>query len=249
MNAMAQNQRGANRGSGPLVSLVIVTKRPAFLPLIMEMMRRQDYAAFEIVTCLHGIRATALDRPAAEALQLSHHVLEMPETLSLGYCLNAAIAQAQGEFIAKIDDDDIYGSAYLSEAVQNLLEGKGAVVGKAEHYVYLQKTGQFVLRRAGESNQLRKFVHGATLVFPRSLAVSLPFQNLRCGEDTAFLQSCLEIGLRVYSGSRRNYIYMRRGDEASHTWTAPDAFFFEQGIPLRTRPGLQSHELLKLIET
>ena len=246
---MSQNQRRVKRAPGPLVSLVIVTKRPAYLPLIMEMMRRQDYAAFEIVTCLHGLKATSLDRPAAEALLSAHHVLEMPETLSLGYCLNAAIAQARGELIAKIDDDDIYGSAYLSEAVQNLLDGKGAVVGKAEHYVYLQKTGQFVLRRAGESHQLRKFVHGATLVFPRNLAVSLPFQNLRCGEDTAFLQSCLEAGLRVYSGSRRNYIYMRRGDEAGHTWMAPDAYFTDRGVLLRTRPGLQQQELLRLIET
>ena len=170
--------------------------------------------------------------------------------MSLGFCLNAAISEARGDFVAKLDDDDIYGRGYLSEAVRVLREGRGDVAGKSEHFVYLHQTGQFVLRRAGESHQIRKFVHGATLVFPRDLSRTLPFPDLTRGEDTVFLRSCLEAGVRVYSGSRKNYIYIRRGDGAGHTWTSTDQFFLDggQGIPLKNHPDMSPSDLLRLIE-
>jgi glycosyltransferase involved in cell wall biosynthesis len=234
----------------PLVSLIVVTKRPTFLPAIMAMMARQDHQTIEVIVCLHGHEAVSLDAATRAALAGARHVLQRPEATSLGACLNAAIAEARGDFVAKVDDDDIYGRGYLSEAVRLLREGRGEVVGKAEHFVYLRQTGQFVLRRAGESHQVRKFVAGPTLVLPRRLASSLPFPDLRTGEDTVFLRSCFEAGVRVYSSSRKNYIYIRRGGGAGHTWLASDQFFVDggQGIPLRCHPDLTSADLLRLIE-
>jgi len=38
--------------------------------------------------------------------------------------------------------------------------------------------------------------------------------------DTAFLRRCDELGLRVYSADRWNFVSVRRADPSDHTWPA-----------------------------
>lgn len=232
----------------PLVSLVLVTMRPLLLPVIRSMLDRQTYRRFEVVVALHGHKVGDLPPEQRQALEGARAVLDLPPERSLGHCLNAAIAEASGEFVAKIDDDDLYGQDYVAEMMQHLVAGDGDVVGKAEAFFYFEATGAILLRKPGLSRKRVNFVQGATLAFPRALAQACPFQDVTNMEDTLFLQDCGARGLSVYSSSRRNFMVLRRGTIETHTWTQPDCEILKMGIMLKERRHATRAELLAMIE-
>jgi len=232
----------------PLVSLVLVTMRPSFLPAICAMLDRQTYAHTELVVVLHGHEVIGLLPDERLALESARAVLEMPSSRSLGHCLNAAIAESRGIFVAKIDDDDLYGREYLAEMVGHLLAEDGDVVGKAEIYVYLEESGTVVLRKPGASLKTVKFVAGATLAFSRSLALQCPFRDVASRAGAYFLEDSRINGATAYSTSRRNFMCVRRAAMDGHTWRLPDNAFIENGIVLRRHRHATLVELLAMID-
>ena len=222
--------------------------RPEFLPATRAMIDRQTYRQFEIVIALHGHKVVGLSEEQRRALEGARAVLELPSEWSLGRCLNAAMAEANGEFVAKIDDDDLYGREYVAEMMQHLLAGDGDVVGKAEAFFYFGASGAILLRKPGLSRKRVNFVHGATLAFPRALAREIPFHDVTNLEDTLFLQVCGARGLSVYSSSRRNFMVLRRSEIDTHTWTQPDREICQMGILIKERRHATRAELLSMIE-
>lgn len=235
-------------GQAPLVSLVLVTMRPTFLPGIRAILDRQTYRNTELVVALHGHRAADLEPTQRQALTGARAILELPGDWSLGRCLNAGVAEARGTFVAKIDDDDLYGRHYLQEAIAHLLAGHGDIVGKAESYAYLEESGVIVLRKPGLSLKRVNYVNGATLVLSRKLALKYPFRDVTLREDTYFLDDCRLNGKVVYSTSRRHFMFLRRAAVDSHTWTHADAEFIGSGIVMKRKPRASRAELLALID-
>jgi hypothetical protein len=232
----------------PLVSLVLVTRRPSFLPEICGMLQCQTYAHTELVVALHGHKVMNLLPDERLALESASLVLELPGDCSLGSCLNSAVEKSSGQFVTKVDDDDLYGRNYLAELIEHLLAGDGDVIGKAEYYVYLQDSGSIVLISPGLGLKTVKFIRGGTLAFSRSLALQCPFRDVALGEDNAFLEDCRLAGATIYSTSRRNYMYFRYTAKHAHTSQRPDIDFIESGIVLRRNRPATRAELLALID-
>jgi len=222
--------------------------RPSYLPKICKILSYQTYAQTELVVVLHGHKATNLSPDERLALENARVVLEISSDRSYSYCFNAAIAAARGTFVAKIDDDDLYGREYLAEAVRHLLVGDGDVVGKAEFYIYLGGSGTVVLRTPGLSCQAVEYVAPGTLVFPRSLALQCPFREPTSRAGAVFVEDCLLRNKTIYATSRRNFMYIRRAKEDSHTWAKPDDALIKGGIVLRQDWHRTTAELLELIE-
>ena len=212
------------------------------------MLNRQTYAHTELVVALHGHKLVNLLPDERLALEGASAVLEIPADRSLGNCLNSAIEEANGQFVAKVDDDDLYGRNYLAEMVEHLVAGNGDIVGKAEFYVYLQDSGSIVLSSPGLGLKLVKFIRGGTLAFSRSLALQCPFRDVTLGEDVVFLEDCRLSGASVYSTSRRNYMYFRHAATHGHTSQLPDINFIQSGIVLRRNRPATRPELLALID-
>ena len=232
----------------PLLSTVLVTMRPAFLPAICAMLEHQTYSHRELIVGLHGQRISDLGDAQRQALAGARTVLEFPRDWSLGRCLNAGIAESHGIFVAKIDDDDLYGRNYLEEAVEHLSAGRGDIVGKAETYIYLEGSGIIVLRRPGASLKTVNYVSGPTLVFPRTIALKHPFRDVTLREDSYFLEDCRLSGTTVYSTSRRHFLHVRRSDRNSHTAPYGDAEFIGSGIVLKNLPHAAPDQLFALID-
>lgn len=231
----------------PLVSLILVTMRPHLLVDIRAMLDQQTCTNTEIIIALHGHAIRSLTAAQQAALAGARVVMELPGDWSLGRCLNAAVSEARGDFIAKIDDDDLYGPHYLEETVAHLLRGDGAVVGKAEIYVYLEGSGVVLLWRPGLSHKRLKFIAGATLACARSLALRTPFRDVSLGEDSCFLEDCRSAGQIIYATSRRHYMCVRRRDVETHTSILTDGKFFESGIVIRRDANPAREELLRAI--
>ena len=99
--------------SRPKVSVVLATKRPAGADRIVRWLASIEDPSFErevvLVTAFDPAELTA----ERELHALGAQVLVERPGETLGECLNRGAAAASGTFIAKIDDDDMYGPQLL----------------------------------------------------------------------------------------------------------------------------------------
>jgi len=211
----------------PKVAGILVSNRPEDASKAIDRLRAQRVPNFEVVVGCHGFSASvvsdAIDRLAAV---VPVTVLEFDSHTSLGACLNRAITHSGADVVAKMDDDDHYGPAYLIDAVQALMYSGAPIVGKGTSYAYLESEDRTVIRRPGnEERYYNGSPTGATLVWKRSLWEENPFAHRSLGEDLSFLRGARRLGHAVYVNSVYEFVYHRR--RSGNTWQAADALFLE----------------------
>ncbi|MGG1658479.1 glycosyltransferase family 2 protein [Brevibacillus sp. NRS-1366] len=145
-------------------------------------------------------------------------VYQLPERVSLGACLNFAVKKARYSVVAKFDDDDYYAPLYARDALRTLAKSKAAVVGKSTFFTYFKGLHLLILRHPYRENRTARMVIGGTICFRKSVFKRAQFPNRSLGEDGGFLWRYKKKGLRVYSGNRYHYCYIRRQNPNSHTW-------------------------------
>lgn len=200
------------------VAFTCVSKRPHLLPRVIETFERQTYAVKELVLVVNSddvdaqwVSNLVADVPMAK-------VLFRPASVSLGECLNDAVAETSCDYVAKIDDDDDYGAEYLADMMLTFGYSGARVAGKRSYFGYLHDQDRSLLRFPGCEFSYVDEVAGGTLVFDRSLGVQVPFQRLERGTDTAFLRDLAELGHSVFSSDRFNFVQHRRPSVEDHTW-------------------------------
>ena len=238
-----------SRPAGPaaLVTVILATRRPAFLPAAVRMIRAQGCAPVELIVVLHGHPAGGLPDPQRAAVADADRAIEAPASWSIDECLDAGIDAARGEILAKVDDDDLYGPGSLGEAVAALAAGKGDVIGKTEIYVHLVAERQLVLWRPGASGCEQDYVMGGTLVFPRSLGIPFRVPASEEPQVPGFLQRCRAAGHSVYATSRRHYVHRRFPQPEHHMWRPDSGLFGREGVVVRRDVGDDADGLLRLV--
>lgn len=219
----------------PLVTIVMATKRWAFLDRIVGNLSCQTYPRIEVVLALRD--AWPADRMAELENRLSRapnigrvRLLRFPETVSLGAKLNAAIAEARGEFIAKFDDDDWYFPNYLQDMILTFDFSDADLAGKWSVPVWLEGQDRLLLRNPGNEHRLSPpFICGPTFVARKSWFEKVPFADRSQGEDTDLIRRTREAGGRIYSADHFNFIQYRAADTRHHTWQAEAAVFERTG--------------------
>lgn len=203
------------------VSAVVSTNRPQHLNEVIATHAKQLHTNRELVVVAHGFTlprgfAARASQSGVENLQ----IVEVDATEPLGTCLNRGIAAASGTIITKMDDDDIYGTHYLSDQIAALRYSGAELVGKQAHYLYL-KGRNIVMRRFPErEHRYTNIVMGPTLMGRRELFIEHPFAERNQGEDTEIQRRLVRSGARIYSADRFNFVQVR-GDHA-HTWSVDD---------------------------
>jgi hypothetical protein len=204
--------------SRPKVSVVLATKRPAGADRIVRWLAAIEDPSFEREVVL----VTAFD-PAELSAERELHALgaqvlvERPGE-TLGECLNRGAAAASGTYIAKVDDDDVYGPNYFQDLLLAGDYSRADIVGKQCHYQHFEVTDTTVLRYPDHEHRFTTFVCGSTLLARSAVYESVQFPRQRVGEDTEFLRRAVAADLRVFSADRFNYVSERRADVTSHTW-------------------------------
>lgn len=209
----------------PKVSAIVSTIRPHQLQHIFDSVGRQKDVDVELVLVTHKFSADAekLNEMASAAGVATYHLLEMGEESTLGDCLNAAVAMATGDFITKMDDDDLYGDYYLFDQVAALRYSGASIVGKQAHYMYLADSDATLLRFAEREHRFTNLVMGPTMLGHAHVFRETPFDTRNRGEDTKFLKDVIERGGTIYSSDRFNFTQMRGSDGLAHTWDLSDA--------------------------
>lgn len=106
----------------PKVSVVIVTyNRPKFLPLAIRSVLKQSFQDFEILVVDNGI-----DKPAKDLVKSfdDSRIKYLPQTGNTGCSggKNVGIKNAMGEYVAFLDDDDIWLPEKLELQIKALEE-------------------------------------------------------------------------------------------------------------------------------
>jgi hypothetical protein len=205
------------------VSAVVPTNRPGHLDHVLEFVGRQDYPSLQLVLVLHGLDEDAgLAARARDAGVGELVVVRAPADVTLGACMNLGVDASDGDVIAKMDDDNVYGTAYLTDLVNAFSYTDAGVVGKLAHYVHLAASNAVLLRGAENEHRYVRLVQGGSMVMDGALVREARFEDVPRAVDTTFLDKVGAQGVRVYSADRFNYVSVRRADVASHTWQVSD---------------------------
>ncbi|HLM20674.1 MAG TPA: glycosyltransferase [Propionibacteriaceae bacterium] len=206
------------------ISAVVPTKRPEQLANVMAYIGAQQSADLELILVTHGFEADSVQiSELAERFGVrSYRLLPADSALTLGACMNLGIAAADGQYVAKMDDDNWYGPHYLSDLVRAFSWTDAQVVGKWAHYVHLQRSNATLLRFPDAEHRYVNLVQGGTIVAPRSVLRDCPMENLPRAVDTTFLEKVRRIGGKVYSADRFNFVSIRSGASNGHTWSISD---------------------------
>lgn len=216
------------------VTIISVTNRPENERVIVENFLRQRHKDKKLLVVLHGAgerRVWSGDYLAQldERVQIIH----MPDSVSLGVCLNRAREALTTRYWAKFDDDDLYFENYLSDAMMAFSYGDVSVVGKATYYVRVAGQPGVYLRDLGGQNGLYSrvggLIAGPTIVADESKVQGVKFPDIRRGSDTIFLRRVLKRRLRVISTDPFNFL-MLRGSGEGHTWQISQAAFMKKTV-------------------
>lgn len=209
------------------VSAIVPTNREHEIDNVLANLGRQVHDETELVLVLHGLDLPEAELRARAADAGVRHltVRTADHTLTLGACLNLGIDAAEGRWIAKMDDDNLYGAHYLTDLVGAFATSGAGIVGKWAHYVWLRATGAVVLRYPHAEHTWERRIQGGSMLFDGDVARGLRFGDLPRAVDSDVLDRAIADGVRIWSADRFNYVSVRGDDRGAHTWTVADTTF------------------------
>ena len=212
----------------PAVSILLATKRPDHLDWAVGNVARQSYPRLQLVLALHGgeFETAAVER-VVERLQMPARVVRVGGGHTLGAVLNAAVKEATGVLLAKMDDDDLYGPDHIWDLVLAHEYSGAEIVGKPLETVYLADRNQTVRQYRLQGETFNRHVLGATLLISRhDLDRVGGWQRVRSREDVALVAGVLRNGGGVYRTHGSGCLVIRHGEQ--HTWMADDGEFLSR---------------------
>ncbi|WP_420934004.1 glycosyltransferase [Alteromonas sp. A081] len=215
-----------NEREAPLVSIITCTRRPEMIDRIVTNMARQNHANIELILVLQGFSQSQSEELIGKLKSVDSNIKRVTAIINdseetLGERFNKAAEKANGEYIAKMDDDDFYFANYLKDMLIPFTFGDYAMVGKKELYMYLSGSQKLIKRFPGMKHQTADFVAGPTFVIKKEVFDKVKFESRNTGEDSSFVRNLKTAGYNIYAADPFNFIQFR-ADPKSHTWVVPD---------------------------
>jgi hypothetical protein len=209
------------------VSAVVPTRRTHELDNVLTNIGRQSHRDTELVLVLHGLELDERElRARAEDAGVPRlTVVHADPRLTLGACMNLGVDAAEGAWVAKMDDDNYYGTHYLTDLVAAATTSAAPIVGKWAHYVWLRSTDTVVLRHADTEHTYQRRIQGGSMLFAGDLVRDLRFSDIPRAVDSDILDRAIAEGVKIWSADRFNFVSVRGDDRTSHTWTVADDVF------------------------
>ena len=205
-----------------LVSCICVSNRPHLIDDVIQKFDLQTYANKELVILLEA--DDAIFQNISDKIDKRDDIMlhRASEKEILGALFNRGVNLSHGEYIAKWDDDDLYGPEYLSDSLLGFKYSSASVVGKLESFMFHEGTNSLYTRFENKAFRYQQLILGPTIIAKRKVFDSIRFQERSRGEDTNFLKDCLKSGLKIFATDPYNFIYWRSADKTKHTWQPDD---------------------------
>ena len=192
---------------------------------IFNLVKNQDYENIELVVALHG---EGFQESYADLLgdDLPVTILRYPKETIFGSVLSEASAIAQGEWIAKMDDDDWYGKEHISDLLLAASYSNADLVGKGSEFVYITEEDVTVRRDLGNSEvESLTLGGGALLVRADTLKQTFGWRELKKGVDVALIEDVATRGGLVWR--THAFGYLLRRTKGKHTWEVDNEYFLK----------------------
>ncbi|MFN3255091.1 MAG: hypothetical protein ACE37B_05310 [Ilumatobacter sp.] len=225
------------------IAAVCVSRRPQLIAQVAQQMAAQeiDPSRLDVVVVanLAAVESGPIDPASADGASMVAEIeaafsgfssfrLEIPPAgTTLGAGLNRALDLTDARFVAKIDDDDLYGPHHLADSLRAHIYAGAGVVGKHSYYASMTASGRTVLRFPTNEFRYSSTLAGGTLVIDRDRVGDLRFADVSLGEDRAFLAACHRRGISTFAADRFNFTQVRSDD---NTWRLDDAAFLAGAI-------------------
>ena len=210
----------------PLVSILLVTRRPELLERALSAVRRQSYPRLELILGLHGEGFGAVASGAAGPTT-PMRVLRLDAAWTLGSVLNAATEAARGTLLTKMDDDDLYGPDHVWDLVLAREYSQAPLVGKGGEFVYLAASNKTIRRMSGGGERYGTTIAGGALMIARHELDRIGgWRRVPRHVDQALLNDVAQAGSKVYRTHPYGFLLVRHGRR--HTWVMDDARFLAQ---------------------
>ncbi|WHY78266.1 glycosyltransferase [Neobacillus sp. WH10] len=214
------------------ISIIACTNKIGLIDNIFSNFENQIWEDKELIIILNNDLLNLEDSLKKAEKYKCTTVYQLPQRFSLGKCLNFGVDQAKYDYIAKFDDDDYYGPSYLSEAMSAFKRTNAHVVGKRTAFMYSLNSKQLRLLVPRNEERWVKQVRGGTIIAKKEVFSKVRFPNRSLAEDVFFLSACRKAGFKIFSTSRYNYSYIRRGD-GTHTWKPKSGYLLRKSIAIR----------------
>jgi SAM-dependent methyltransferase/spore maturation protein CgeB len=210
------------------ISVILPTNRPEQIDHAIAQVAAQDHRSLQLVLVLHGIPAAGVEARARAAGLENVVVISADPSLTLGAILNLGIDAADGAYLAKMDDDNLYGTHYLSDLAYAFDYTTAGLVGKGAHYCEMRTHGVTLLRFPHLEHTEAELIQGGTILADGDVLRKLRFADLPRAIDSDLLRRAQADGVGIYSGDRFNFVSVR-GDREAHTWKVSDAELMRHG--------------------
>jgi hypothetical protein len=219
------------------ISVILPTNRPEQIDHAIAQVAGQVHRPLQLVLVLHGVPADGVADKARAAGLENVVVVTAGTSLTLGAVLNLGIDAADGAYLAKMDDDNLYGPNYLSDLAYAFDYTTAGLVGKGAHYCEMRTHGVTLLRFPHLEHTEAELVQGGTILADGDMLRKLRFADLPRAVDSDLLQRTLREGIGIHSADRFNFVSVR-GDREAHTWKVSDAELMRHGrVAFHGSPG------------
>ena len=208
----------------PTISVLLATKRPARLDQALGNIAKQVYRPLEVVLALHGegFEDAAVDHAIAQ-VDVPVTVRRVDGSAPLGLALRIATDAAGGDFVTKMDDDDVYDPLHIGDLMTAHQFSGAELVGKYHEVNYLASADQTVEVKRGMGERYSLHVSGAALLIGRQDLYRFGgWQRVPRSEDSALADDVLRGGGSIYRTHGVGFISIRHGEQHGHTWRASD---------------------------
>lgn len=219
-------------GTDPCVSVVTILRARADLDAAIRNYQAQVYAPREWVLVLQGdeLRAADVERGVAELPDV--RIWTRPAQESPGACLNFAVEQCRGRYVAVFDPAHHYGAHYLVDMLLPFRFAGAGVVGKACVYSHRADRNATVLHGRGREQVDVECIHPGTVMADADVVRKIRFETGPEEPCVRFVAACRRQGVGIYAADRYNFVAGGRDPRAAQ---AAD----ELGAPEEVGSGLR----------
>lgn len=204
------------------VSIITSTNKADTLDNIIANFQRQDHVTKELIIIINK-DIIDLNEWINKVKNFNNiRIFKLDENISLGHCLNFGVEKSKYEIIAKFDDDDYYGSKYISDTIKYFDCTDAGVLGKTSNFIYFVDKKLLAIRTPNQERRYVDFANGSTLVFKKAIFNRVKFRDMSLAEDVYFCKDCIKNNIKIYSTHKYYHIYFRNLIKENHTWKIND---------------------------
>jgi glycosyltransferase involved in cell wall biosynthesis len=202
-----------------LVSVITPTKKTKYMKNLFDNYQNQSYPNKELIIILNSNQLNIDEWLAYSENYQNVRIYQLDDSVSLGACLNYAIEKSNGDFIAKLDDDDYYGPEYLFDMLTHFMYTNAHVIVKHCVFIYFEDSTELYVSWPNAFLYM-DWGFGGTQVIKREVFQKVRYMEINVHEDLYFLNECQKVGFSLFSADPFNYVYGRWVNLENNTWDA-----------------------------